>query len=228
MDKIQINKRSIPVILCTLAIIGALSYAGIAAYLSNTRAKKADEIINEAFERAKFISTTYGEEKIPDVESFGQKEGWSLQLATPRQEQFSLNISEVDKEVCSRVADKAKGTTVRRVFSAGKDVMENGDDCSSATLSLIFNNDLSMHKYPLQPCAYFEMEDEDKCVPDVKKFEKFECPSCFKGCKELEANGLECLSECRDKNGNPAIDCCTPGTIKKQDADSYRVLCYYS
>ncbi|MBP5533958.1 MAG: hypothetical protein J6Y03_00415 [Alphaproteobacteria bacterium] len=221
MVQIKFERSTIKVI-CILAIIGALSYTCVALYSSKVNSEKANEILNEAFGRAADISKTFGNGETPDIKNFGQKEGWSLQLATPRQEQFTLTINAVNKNVCSLIVGKAEGTTVRKVISADKNVTKNAGDCSSAALSLIFNNDLSMHKYPERPCSYFEKEDEDKCVLDTKKFEKFKCPVCFKECNEIAQDGIACASECIEE------DCCIGNTAKKKTANKYEVICYYS
>ena len=129
--------RSMVEMLGVLAIIGILSVGGLYGYGVAMKKHKANELLHQASMLATTISSQILTDKPLNVQDFGGgSANFSETVGTPNDEQFTLEIKEVDSSVCEQLK-KMKGGMTRDITCGTADA--NG----KTTATLKFNNNLS-------------------------------------------------------------------------------------
>ena len=131
--------RSMVEMLGVLAIVGVLSVGGISAYGVAMKKHKANELLHQASMLATDISTKILTGKpLGNITDFGSSSNgtFSETVGTPNDEQFTMQINDVDEAVCKQL-QSMNGGMVRQVECGTADT--NG----KTTATLKFNNDLT-------------------------------------------------------------------------------------
>jgi type II secretory pathway pseudopilin PulG len=128
--------RSMVEMLGVLAIMGVLSVGGVYGYGVAMKKHKANELLHQA----SMLATTISEKiqskgELPqNIEDFGNgKYGTFKKPEKANDEQFTMQIENMDPAVCEQVAKMAGG-------------MVREAECSDTTLTLTYNNNLSTDK----------------------------------------------------------------------------------
>ncbi len=199
--------RSMVEMLGVLAVMGVLSVAGIAGFNSAMNRHRANELLYEASKRATVVAmqVASGNGSQLFVAEFGDN-SWNV-TTDNLTNQFGIKSPSVGAEVCRQVVNSVgTGTVVRKVLSGTTDATNDASKCTDATITLVYNNDLSATD--ITP-AQVTCEDSEKvevtytsgACCTYQKTEKvcpgFEPPAC------TPAAACECTTQ----------DCCT-GTDK--------------
>ena len=131
--------RSMVEMLGVLAIIGVLSVGGVYGYGVAMKKHKANELLHQASMLATTISAQIMSDKpLGNITDFGSGSNgtFSETVGTPNDEQFTLQITDVDEAVCKQL-QSMNGGMVRQVECGTADT--NG----KTTATLKFNNDLT-------------------------------------------------------------------------------------
>ena len=141
MQNIKTNEtgRSMVEMLGVLAIVGVLSVGGVYGYGVAMKKHKANELLHQASMLAADVATRIATGKnLTNITDFGSSSnGTFSDTATQiNDEQFTLQITDVDEAVCKQL-QSMNGGMVRKVECGTADA--NG----KTTATLKFNNDLT-------------------------------------------------------------------------------------
>ncbi len=128
-----------------LAVMGVLSVAGIAGYNNAMNKYRANEILNEASKRAVVVAAQAMMGRTGSqlsVAEFGDN-AWSVTTENLTN-QFGIKSPLVGAEVCRQVVNSVgTGTLVRKVLSGATDATNDASKCADATITFVYNNDMS-------------------------------------------------------------------------------------
>jgi type II secretory pathway pseudopilin PulG len=173
-----------------LSIIGVLSVGGVYGYGVAMKKHKANELLHQASMLATDISTKILTGKpLGNITDFGSSSNgtFSETVGTPNDEQFTLQITDVDESVCKQL-QSMNGGMVRQVECGTADA--NG----KTTATLKFNNNLSS-----EPVAgdYNDDTTGKKCTDAGYQW-------CDGACKQNCCDGVLC-SGCQTCNTETGI-----------------------
>ena len=251
MNKVQNEAgRSMVEILGVLAIIGVLSFGGIAGYTLSWNKYKANKILEELNQRAHIVSSQIMSENQPSLSEFERLIGDSVFDNTVYDEygdaqwtnidkKFSLKVGSVSKEVCqalqNMISDIVKGFDPLVCEDNTTVILSFNNDLSTVHVASDYKTEESCNQTPYKWCSGSNRcvesncclrHNEQCCDPDTGDITSYEFKTCnYKG---GEDNGMCLNGECVERLDGKSCNVNNYSGNKDCGGVKSGYYCYYS
>ena len=153
--------RSMVEMLGVLAVMGGVSFAGIAGYKNAMNKYRANELLNEASKRA-VVATRQAMEGRTTV-SLAEFSGHSQVAGATFVDDESVDISGNTFAIKIKGVDSAVCTQMKNSIGSNTVVREIPETCGTEVISLVFNKDLSKSSPSSEPLIDTSIDNQEDC-----------------------------------------------------------------